>query len=65
MIIPAGGAQGERNLSEGTTALALDIDQDGGLVVQYRDGSIDTLNSGDQHQDHLLLNPFALLTVMV
>jgi histidinol dehydrogenase len=47
LIIPAGGAQGERNLSEGTTALALDIDQDGGLVVQYRDGSIDTLNSGE------------------
>lgn len=46
LIIPS-GARGGRNLSEGIHASALDIDQDGGLVVQYQDGSIDTLNSGE------------------
>jgi len=46
LIIPP-GAKGERNFAEGTSASALDIDQDGGLVVRYQDGSIDTLNSGE------------------
>ncbi|MDD4565255.1 MAG: biotin--[acetyl-CoA-carboxylase] ligase [Eubacteriales bacterium] len=47
LIIPAGETGEERNFSEGTSAVALDIDQDGGLVVRYQDGSIDILNSGE------------------
>lgn len=47
LILPPGRNGGERNLTEGTSAVALDIDQDGGLVVRYKDGSIDTLNSGE------------------
>lgn len=46
LILPLGGAEGERNFSEGISAVAIDIDQDGCLVVRYQDGSIDTLNSG-------------------
>ena len=47
LIIPTGGAGNDRNLSEGTMAVALDIDEDGGLVVRYQDGSVHTLNSGE------------------
>lgn len=46
-IIPTAGMGKERNLSEGTTATAIDIDEDGGLVVQYPDASVETLNSGE------------------
>ena len=35
------------DLSEGIIATAVDIDGDGGLVVQYKDGSIQTLNTGE------------------
>jgi hypothetical protein len=37
----------ERNLAEGVPATAIDIDSDGGLVVRYRDGSVQTLNTGE------------------
>lgn len=47
LIIPTAGSDQERNLTEGTPATAVDIDENGGLVVQYRDGSIETLNSGE------------------
>ena len=46
-IIPTGSMGKDRNLSEGVTARAIDIDEDGGLVVQYPDGSVETLNSGE------------------
>jgi BirA family biotin operon repressor/biotin-[acetyl-CoA-carboxylase] ligase len=46
-IIPTAGMGKERNLSEGITATAIDIDEDGGLVVQYPNGSMETLNSGE------------------
>lgn len=47
LIIPRAGNDGERNLTEGIPAEAVDIDGDGGLVVRYRDGSLGTLNSGE------------------
>ncbi|MEL7655999.1 MAG: biotin--[acetyl-CoA-carboxylase] ligase [Bacillota bacterium] len=37
----------DRDLSEGIIAAAVDIDGDGGLVVQYEDGSVQTLNTGE------------------
>ncbi|HVI42954.1 MAG TPA: biotin--[acetyl-CoA-carboxylase] ligase [Anaerovoracaceae bacterium] len=47
LIITTAGSEKERNLTGGIPATAVDIDGDGGLVVQYRDGSIRTLNSGE------------------
>ncbi len=47
LIIPRAGNDGERNLADGIPAEAVDIDEDGGLVVRYRDGSLGTLNSGE------------------
>jgi BirA family biotin operon repressor/biotin-[acetyl-CoA-carboxylase] ligase len=47
LIIPRAGNDGERNLADGIPAEAVDIDEDGGLVVKYRDGSLGTLNSGE------------------
>ncbi len=46
-IIPTAGLDKERNLAEGISAAAVDIDGDGGLVVRYQDGSVGTLNSGE------------------
>lgn len=47
LVIPPSEMGVERNLSEGISAVALDIDHDGSLVVCYQDNSIDTLNSGE------------------
>jgi len=47
LIIPTTGLDKERNLAEGISAAAVDIDGDGGLVVRYQDGSVGTLNSGE------------------
>lgn len=47
LIIPTAGSGQERNLSEGIPATAVDIDEDGGLVVRLEDGTIRTLNSGE------------------
>lgn len=47
LVIPTSGLGKERNLTEGIPASAIDIDGDGGLVVRYRDGSVQTLNSGE------------------
>ncbi len=47
LIIPAGGMGNGRNQSEVIRVLTLDIDEEGGLVVRYRDGSIHTLSSGE------------------
>lgn len=46
-VIPRIRADHESEPAEGMPALALDIDGDGGLVVRYRDGSVQTLNSGE------------------
>jgi BirA family biotin operon repressor/biotin-[acetyl-CoA-carboxylase] ligase len=47
LVIPTSGLRNERNLAEGIPASAIDIDGDGGLVVRYRDGAVQTLNSGE------------------
>ena len=47
LIIPRVRPDQERDLTEGVPATAVDIDGDGGLVVQYPDGSVQTLNSGE------------------
>lgn len=47
LVIPTAGWGEERNLTEGIPACAIDIGEDGGLVVQYRDGTVQTLNSGE------------------
>jgi BirA family biotin operon repressor/biotin-[acetyl-CoA-carboxylase] ligase len=47
LVIPTAGLGKDRNLAEGVPATAMDIDGDGGLVVRYRDGAIQTLNSGE------------------
>jgi BirA family biotin operon repressor/biotin-[acetyl-CoA-carboxylase] ligase len=47
LVIPTSGLGKERNLAEGIPASAIDIDGDGGLVVRYRDGAVQTLNSGE------------------
>lgn len=47
LIIPTSLQGRERNLSEGIRATAVDIDKDGGLKVQYPDGAMATLNSGE------------------
>lgn len=47
LIVPTGASGKQRNLTEGITATALDIDESGGLMVQYEDGSVETLNSGE------------------
>lgn len=47
LVIPTSGLGKERNLAEGIPATAIDIDGDGGLVVRYRDGAVQTLNSGE------------------
>lgn len=47
LVIPTAGIGKERNLAEGIPASAVDIDPDGGLVVRYRDGTVQTLNSGE------------------
>ena len=46
-IIPTIRPDAERNFDEGIAAFVIDIDGDGGLVVQYQDGSVSTLNSGE------------------
>jgi BirA family biotin operon repressor/biotin-[acetyl-CoA-carboxylase] ligase len=47
LVIPRIRADNESEPAEGMPATALDIDGDGGLVVRYRDGSVQTLNSGE------------------
>jgi len=47
LIIPTIRSEKERDLTQGIKAKAVDIDGDGGLVVQYEDGSVQTLNSGE------------------
>lgn len=47
LVIPTAGLSRGGNPSAGIPATALDIDEDGGLVVRYRDGSEQTLNSGE------------------
>ncbi len=47
LVIPTAGPGKDRNLTEGIPASAIDIDGDGGLVVRYRDGTEQTLNSGE------------------
>lgn len=47
LVIPRIKAEHSAEPAEGTPALAEDIDADGGLVVRYRDGSVQTLNSGE------------------
>lgn len=47
LVIPTAGLARDGSLSEGIPATAVDIDKDGGLVVRYRDGSVQTLNSGE------------------
>lgn len=46
-IIPTVRSEQDRDLSEGVIAMAVDIDGDGGLIVQYKDGSVKTLNTGE------------------
>lgn len=46
-IIPAASLGEERDTAGGVPAVAEDIDSDGGLVVRYPDGSVQTLNSGE------------------
>jgi biotin-(acetyl-CoA carboxylase) ligase len=47
LVIPTAGLGKERSLTDGIPASAIDIDGDGGLVVRYRDGAMQTLNSGE------------------
>ena len=47
LVIPTAGLSRDGNPSAGIPATAEDIDEDGGLVVRYRDGSVQTLNSGE------------------
>ncbi len=47
LIIPTGLQSKEANLSGGIQATAVDIDEDGGLMVRYADGTTATLNSGE------------------
>lgn len=47
LVIPTAGPGKERNLAEGIPASAIDIDGDGGLVVRYKDGAVQTLSSGE------------------
>lgn len=47
LIISPAGSDKERNLKEGIPATAVDIDGDGGLVVRHKDGTVQTLNSGE------------------
>lgn len=46
-ILKPGGSHEVRDFSEGIPAYALDVDQDGGLVVRYEDGTCATLSSGE------------------
>jgi BirA family biotin operon repressor/biotin-[acetyl-CoA-carboxylase] ligase len=46
-VLPAVKPGVERDFDEGTAAFAADIDQDGGLVVRYEDGSLKTLTTGE------------------
>jgi BirA family biotin operon repressor/biotin-[acetyl-CoA-carboxylase] ligase len=47
LVIPTADLSRDGNPSAGIPATAEDIDEDGGLVVRYRDGSVQTLNSGE------------------
>jgi BirA family biotin operon repressor/biotin-[acetyl-CoA-carboxylase] ligase len=47
LIIPTAGPDGKRSPEEGIPAAAVDIDEDGGLVIRYPDGSLQTLKSGE------------------
>lgn len=47
LVIPAAGSGKNPNPAVGIPAAAVDIDGDGGLVVRYRDGTVQTLNSGE------------------
>lgn len=47
LVIPAAGPDKERDPAAGIPASAVDIDEDGGLVVRYQDGSLQTLKSGE------------------
>jgi len=46
LIINAAAPDGQRN-PEGTPATAVDIDEEGGLVVRHPDGRLETLKSGE------------------
>jgi BirA family biotin operon repressor/biotin-[acetyl-CoA-carboxylase] ligase len=47
LVIPTAGPGKERDLTAGVPGTAVDIDENGGLVVRYRDGSVQTLSSGE------------------
>lgn len=47
LVIPRIKAENEIDPAAGVPAVAADIDDDGGLVVKYKDGSVQTLNSGE------------------
>jgi len=47
LVIPTSGSEKTHSRDGGIPAEALDIDGDGGLVVRYQDGSVQTLNSGE------------------
>jgi BirA family biotin operon repressor/biotin-[acetyl-CoA-carboxylase] ligase len=47
LILPTGGPNPSRGLAEGIPATAVDIDEDGGLVVRCADGVLQTLKSGE------------------
>lgn len=47
LIIHAAAPNGGRNPAEGTPATAVDIDEEGGLVVRHPDGRLETLKSGE------------------
>jgi len=46
-VFQAGASPADRDSHDVPIAKAIDIDEDGGLVVQYQDGSVATLNSGE------------------
>lgn len=46
-ILAPGRAHEERDFSKGIPAYALDVDDNGGLVVRYEDGTSGTLNTGE------------------
>jgi len=46
-ILPPAGTDGTRDELKGTPATAVDIAEDGGLVVRLKDGTNRTLNSGE------------------
>lgn len=46
-ILTPGRTDGKRDFSEGILAAAVDVDDDGGLVVRYEDGTLSTLNTGE------------------